>query len=493
MQDPGGRMYTNAYMERPDFPLESPRFGRRQGEPRPSPRAAAAEALRMAQEALQNMPATPPPAPGSLSVEEYEAEMRRLGDEKREAGEKTARLAFEVEQLVEKMRLKDGEIRRASRAKAEVEEQFRVAQLEQLQTVKGQKDQPAQRVDACSLPIRALANSLDCGPNFESELRSFVSAKQAVYQQQQAWEEARSRRSEHGTEQEILRRVRDAIYFKGSDFRQVFRAIDDDKSGELDYDEFRQGLLKCGAYLDDHEFEVLVKIVDNNADGKIQYIEFAETMKVPDIDTSMLTSQSPYACISTQDPQIQEKQKKWLERNAGTQVGPAAGGRTVYKAKPGHIHGLNMLPKSDIVRRLAEQIECRHTDFMKAFRKYDRNGDGYLDRVEFKELLHYLGLDFTQVRLPAWCRPSRGCVPAWCRVDQWLRCVHVCACVVAQNDFERLMNRIDADGNGIVEPAEWLRNFSMSVLSGPPGYADTYCAPTSTHDTQLPVNRPRVF
>ena len=30
-------------------------------------------------------------------------------------------------------------------------------------------------------------------------------------------------------------------------------------------------------------------------------------------------------------------------------------------------------------------------------------------------------------------------------------------------DRERLMNRIDADGNGIVEPAEWLRNFSMSV------------------------------
>ena len=64
---------------------------------------------------------------------------------------------------------------------------------------------------------------------------------------------------------------------------------------QLDYGEFRRGLARCGAVINDQEFEILVKAVDNNMDGKIQYLEFAETMKVPDVDSSKLARKAPYA------------------------------------------------------------------------------------------------------------------------------------------------------------------------------------------------------
>ena len=77
-----------------------------------------------------------------------------------------------------------------------------------------------------------------------------------------------------------MQRVRDVVYRKGTEIRQVFHQLDDDKSGYLDHHQFRFGLNKMGAYISDEEWEILLDVVDNNRDGKIQYIEFAETMKV---------------------------------------------------------------------------------------------------------------------------------------------------------------------------------------------------------------------
>ena len=49
--------------------------------------------------------------------------------------------------------------------------------------------------------------------------------------------------------------------------RPVFRKFDDDKSGYLNYDEFRQGLLHMGIPLNDREFGLLCKEVDNDGSG----------------------------------------------------------------------------------------------------------------------------------------------------------------------------------------------------------------------------------
>ena len=49
--------------------------------------------------------------------------------------------------------------------------------------------------------------------------------------------------------------------------RPVFRRFDEDKSGRLDYDEFRRGLLHMGIPLNDREFALLIKELDN--DGQL--------------------------------------------------------------------------------------------------------------------------------------------------------------------------------------------------------------------------------
>jgi Ca2+-binding EF-hand superfamily protein len=47
-------------------------------------------------------------------------------------------------------------------------------------------------------------------------------------------------------------------------FLQVFRSFDEDKSGSIDYVEFRRGLAHIGMELTDQEFGSLLAVVDND-------------------------------------------------------------------------------------------------------------------------------------------------------------------------------------------------------------------------------------
>ena len=310
---------------------------------------------------METLPQTPPDA--YMGQAEHDAEMEQLAERKKQTTAKAERLSKEVERLVEQMRIKDVQIAKATTEKLAVEERYRDAQLEQMQTLKASVSSDPRAAAALpnpiDLPIRGLARALDCGPRFEAELRAFVVKKQADERQRLAREAAKAQANEKGFEAKVLRKVRDAIYFKGVNFREIFRMIDEDKSGDLSVKEFRDGLVKCGAVLDDNEFNVLLQLVDNNNDGHIQYLEFAETMKVPDVDHSHLTVASPYASVSAADALDEQPSKKWLARNGGSSPvaddgGPVMGARRIaHTHNVKSIHGLNMLPKSDIVRRYA--------------------------------------------------------------------------------------------------------------------------------------------
>ena len=56
--------------------------------------------------------------------------------------------------------------------------------------------------------------------------------------------------------------------------RKTFRDFDEDRSGDLSYDEFRKGLEMLGFRVSDLEFKEVMKILDRDGDGTIEYEEF---------------------------------------------------------------------------------------------------------------------------------------------------------------------------------------------------------------------------
>ena len=56
--------------------------------------------------------------------------------------------------------------------------------------------------------------------------------------------------------------------------RKTFRDFDEDRSGDLDYDEFRKGLEMLGFRVTDQEFQEVMKLLDVDGDGTVAYEEF---------------------------------------------------------------------------------------------------------------------------------------------------------------------------------------------------------------------------
>jgi hypothetical protein len=144
----------------------SPRFGRR---------AAAAAALQAANEALNELPPTPD------EMRQQKAEMQRAVQSeawrRQDAESKADSLATQVQQLFGELQRKDREIAAVTRSKAEIEERWRVSEVERAKAALGPQGAAAAADDTDAV-IRSLALAVDAGPKFEEELREFVFAKQ---------------------------------------------------------------------------------------------------------------------------------------------------------------------------------------------------------------------------------------------------------------------------------------------------------------------------
>ena len=69
----------------------------------------------------------------------------------------------------------------------------------------------------------------------------------------------------------ILAQIADKVEQKSKNVRVVFRNFDEDKSGSVDYTEFRRGLAHLGIAMSDADFEALIDVVDNDRSGCIDY------------------------------------------------------------------------------------------------------------------------------------------------------------------------------------------------------------------------------
>merc|ERR1712028_327415 len=83
----------------------------------------------------------------------------------------------------------------------------------------------------------------------------------------------------------ILQQIAEKVEQKAKNVRVVFRNFDEDKSGSVDYAEFRRGLAHLGIAMSDEDFKTLIDLVDNDKSGCIDYNEFVEDLKSQDMQT----------------------------------------------------------------------------------------------------------------------------------------------------------------------------------------------------------------
>jgi Ca2+-binding EF-hand superfamily protein len=405
----------------------TPRFGRR---------AQAQAALQAANQALADLPPTPDEFKQHAKTMERHAQAAQVKTQQQE--EKADRLARQVQQLYADLQRKDRELSRLQAEKMQLDEKFRKAEVERLNAELG-KGRGAEGTPLEGA-IEALVMVADAGPTFEKQLNDFVRAKMdekrvaELRKQMQAYNPFNQKEDKIPMKDKVMTRVRDVVYRKGVEIRRVFRQLDEDKTGHLDHQQFRVGLNKMGAYLSDEEWEVLLDVVDLNRDGKIQYIEFAETMKVNDVQMSFLAGPAPFAGAwhgKAQDQHDRKNLKGQIAIGGDVKFGEPERERTQVKEG----YGLGMLPKHDILRRLAEAIELKHTNLGRAFMAYDKDKNGVLDKSEFRQMLGDMGI------------------------------------LLGENDFNKLMKRIDKDDDGSVDLIEWWKQFYDEAKSGLPGAA----------------------
>lgn len=73
---------------------------------------------------------------------------------------------------------------------------------------------------------------------------------------------------------EIAQALETKLFSKSSNARKIFRLFDEDKSGSLTYEEYREALEFFNITMSDENFAVMIAEVDTNRDGNVSYNEF---------------------------------------------------------------------------------------------------------------------------------------------------------------------------------------------------------------------------
>jgi Ca2+-binding EF-hand superfamily protein/CRP-like cAMP-binding protein len=177
------------------------------------------------------------------------------------------------------------------------------------------------------------------------------------------------------------------IESKTTNIRQVFRKFDADRSGTVDYEECFSGLQSLGVSLNDDEFEELISIIDADGSGEISYFEFAEMLATTEkLSTKKKRRSSPR-------PVHNEDKERQLP--------------TWWK-------------------EMRVKIEAKATNVQTLFRSFDADKSGTVDVEEFRNGLHYIGVE------------------------------------LSESQFAELLDMVDADGGGQIDYTEFAENLARA-------------------------------
>lgn len=167
----------------------------------------------------------------------------------------------------------------------------------------------------------------------------------------------------------VLHQIAEKVEQKSKNVRVVFRNFDEDKSGSVDYDEFRKGLAHIGITLNDADFQNLIEVVDNDKSGCINYQEFVEDLKHADEQSGGFIG-NPGA------------QQAAMAQKAANAPAPAPAPAFVASGRS----------SSSILHQIADKVEQKSKNVRVVFRNFDEDKSGHVDYVEFRRGLTHLGI-----------------------------------------------------------------------------------------------------
>jgi Ca2+-binding EF-hand superfamily protein len=189
----------------------------------------------------------------------------------------------------------------------------------------------------------------------------------------------------------IKKFIIDKVEQNNTSIRAVFRKFDDDKSGHLNYDEFRKGLLYMGVPLNDKEFDLLCKEVDNDGGGDIDYAEFVEDMQESAVHTVQIGSDAARpkkAAAAHQDSvgigqNSNPAEVEIIHQHARSSAPPAQ----AMEAK-----GIGITDPIAIKDYIVTKVEGKSPSIHTVFLNFDEDKSGVLSHDEFRRGLLYLGI-----------------------------------------------------------------------------------------------------
>lgn len=222
----------------------------------------------------------------------------------------------------------------------------------------------------------------------------------------------------------ILQQIADKVEQKSKNIRIVFRNFDEDKSGSVDYQEFRKGLEHIGIHLTDVDFQTLLGVVDNDNSGTIDYNEFVEDLKHTDEQTG-----------------------GFFGGGGGAPKAPVAARPTPIVAPPAaRAAASSGRSSSSILHQIADKVEQKAKNVRVVFRNFDEDKSGHVDYVEFRRGLAHLGI------------------------------------ALSDADFETLIDVVDNDKSGTIDYNEFVEDLK---------HVDQQVGDFVSHDSQQQMMKAR--
>ena len=199
---------------------------------------------------------------------------------------------------------------------------------------------------------------------------------------------------------------------------EVFKAIDKDGSGNLDYDEFHTAMKRLGLGLTPHQLVQLVKVLDVDGDGEVSLEEFMVLVKKPikkvtkvvsAVSAFASASASPKKVAAPKTPGEKAEMPDWAKEAKARLLKAEA------EALPEESKGIKLtLSAAEKLERQTTQISKIIRGAIKSnrslggkavknikgvFQAIDKDGSGDLDYDEFKVAMNRLGLGLTDEQI----------------------------------------------------------------------------------------------
>jgi len=230
---------------------------------------------------------------------------------------------------------------------------------------------------------------------------------------------------------------------------EAFKKIDLNGDGQISKDEMRAASLHNGTKLNAIEVDSIFSLGDANGDGEIDLEEFLAVM-VPSagFSSSFSSSSNTQFVKKTTTTSFSSSSSSSFQQSSSSSFSQSYSATTSYSTSSSSSVSVSFSSVQDV---------------KKAFRKFDSNGDGHLDRGELKQLLISCGKNVNDQEVAALFAQGDVDGDGMIDIQEFVKMMFPAATVTLTkvqqsfknlNDVKAAFRRFDSDGDGHISRTE---------------------------------------